>query len=119
MIYVYLNYPNRQATVHHDSTCQHIRQAHKQGQRTAKINLAKISEELGKFADKQYTFASKPSQNDIWLEIDFRDADFEKAVAAYVLRLAGKHYKPFRELGLQTHCQSNGVSVSNVVAQGV
>ena len=104
MIYVYLDYPNRRATVHCDLNCQHIRQAHKQGQRTAKINLARISDELGKFADKQYTFASNPSQNDIWLEIEFKDVDFEMGVAAYILRLAGKHYKRFRNLALKTDC---------------
>lgn len=104
MIHVYVNYPNPHATIHHDSNCQSIRQANKQGQRTVRLNLATISSELNMFADKEYTFAANPSQNDMWLEIDFQNTAFETAVVAYILNLIARYYSPFRGVQLQPHC---------------
>jgi hypothetical protein len=104
MIYVYINYPNPHATIHHNSNCQSIRQANKQGQRTAIINVATISNELSQFAQRRYTFGANSAQNDIWLEIDFQDIGFETAVAAYILTLIAQHYTPLRGVQLQPHC---------------
>ena len=57
-----------------------------------------------KFQDKQYEFASKAGWNDLWLEIDLQDEEFEDAVAHYVQRLLGAHYKPFADAPVTVHC---------------
>jgi hypothetical protein len=104
MLHVYLNYPNFSANMHHRDDCRSVRPADKPDQRIARINRETLSAELMKFADKDYKFAAFPERNDMWLDIDLEDVEFEEAVAAYILRLVSRHYTPFRGIPLRAHC---------------
>ena len=96
----YVNYPNPKVRVHQDASCGEIQKMAKPGQRLVKINTASISAELQRFATKGYTFAANPAGNDMWIEADFGDTDFE----AYVHRLIGKHYPPLAKVAVDQHC---------------
>jgi hypothetical protein len=76
----------------------------KQIQRSVLINTKSISTELQAFAAKKYTFSATAKRNDMWINIDFADSDFELAVLAYVHRLLGKHYAPFASIRIAQHC---------------
>jgi hypothetical protein len=76
----------------------------KTGQRHIRIDIDSASTELRCFANKKYTFASNAGSNDMWLDIEFEDAAFEKAVLEYVRRLIGKHYAPLNRAELTFHC---------------
>ena len=104
MLSAYINYPNAQVTVHRDSSCATVRQRNKQGQRTVRLNIRSLSSELGHFSDKTYRFASEADLNDMWLELDFRDAHFERALLDYVRLLLAQHYKPFATARVGEHC---------------
>jgi len=104
MLKVYLNYPNSRVSVHHDPCCSTIQIMGKPDQRYIRMNITNIRHELQKFKDKQYQFKPESAFNDMWLEIDFQDEEFEMAVAGYVHRLLGQHYKPFSDSHLTTHC---------------
>jgi hypothetical protein len=104
MLSVYINYPNPKVSVHHDPSCGAIQKMGKQDQRHIRIDQKTISAELGRFAAKEHTFASNPEGNDMWLEIDFGDANFEAAVLNYVHRLIGQHYSPLAGVAVQNHC---------------
>lgn len=104
MLHVYINYPNPHMTIHADANCRSIRQSGKAEPRISEINLGTLTEELSKFADKEYAFAANPAQNDIWLDIDLEDEIFERAVAEFVLRLIGSFYTPLRGLKPSVHC---------------
>lgn len=104
MIYVYIDYPTSHIRIHGDPSCQFIRPFGKPEQRTSRITLETLSDELAKFADKEYRFASVAVLNDIWLEIHLDDDEFERAVAKYVLKLIGRHYTPIRQIELIEHC---------------
>jgi hypothetical protein len=104
MLLAYLNYPNTKISVHRDPSCRSIGKMNKAKQRWVRINLASISDELRKFKQKQYTFAANPSANDMWIEIDFGDTDYEIATLQHVQRLIGQHYLPFRRIEVETHC---------------
>ncbi len=104
MLMAYVNYPNPKVSVHHDPSCGSIQKMGKQGQRLVRIDPATISVELGRFSSKEHTFAANPAGNDMWLEIDFGDADFETAVLGYVHRLIGRHYSPLARVGIENHC---------------
>jgi hypothetical protein len=104
MLSVYLNYPMSRVSAHHNPDCEHIRVHRKPEQRIRRIDMANVSLELEMFRDKQHRFESTSQWNDMWLEIDFHDRDFEEAVAHYVQQLLGKHYKRFAEASVSIHC---------------
>lgn|SRR5690606_34614954 len=104
MLRAYINYPNAQVTVHTDSSCLSVRQQKKEGQRTVRLSVRSLSSELGKFSDKAYRFASEADFNDMWLEVDFNDQNFEHAVVDYVRWLLAQHYRPFAGAKVTEHC---------------
>jgi hypothetical protein len=104
MIKAYINYPNPHITVHSDSACGNIKSQNKPDQRYCRINSRTISDELKKFQKHEYRFGATPSNNDIWLEIDFENQAFEMAIVEYVCHLLGKHYSPFARVKPERHC---------------
>lgn len=104
MLNVYLNYPMSRVSVHHDPDCEFIRISRKPDQRVRRIDTTNISEELRKFRDKEHLFQSTHEFNDMWLEIDFGDQEFEEAVARYVHRLLSGYHKPFADSSVSIHC---------------
>jgi hypothetical protein len=104
MLRAYVNYPNPKVSIHHDPSCGAIQKNNKPGQRVVRIDAENISAEIRRFTTKGYSFAANPAENDMWLEANFEDADFEAAVIAHVHRLIGKHYAPLAKVGVETHC---------------
>lgn len=104
MLKAYVNYPNPKVSVHHDPSCGAIRKMAKPSQRLVRIDAGSISAELQRFRAKGYTFAANPAGNDMWVEADFADPDFEAAVIAYVHRLIGRHYSPLARVAIEKHC---------------
>jgi hypothetical protein len=104
MIKAYINYPNPHITAHFDLNCGNIKAQHKTNQRNIRINIITITQELQNFRDKKYTFAANPEHNDMWLEIDFHNREFELAVLNYVCHLIGRHYRPLAGIRPNIHC---------------
>jgi hypothetical protein len=104
MLNVYLYYPIPRICVHESANCADIGKMQKLGQRHVRLDPESVSEELAKFHGKQYKFASDASSNDMWLEIDFADAEFERALLDHVRRLLGKQYTGFSGVKIETHC---------------
>jgi hypothetical protein len=104
MLRVYFNYPNAQVTVHKDGRCASVQQQRKEGQRRVQLNIRTISNELSKLSEKAYRFASQAELNDMWLDIDFNDEKFERALVDYVRVLLAQHYKPFAGVKVSVHC---------------
>ena len=69
----------------------------KSNQRVIKINIKSLSDELREFSEYKHRFASTQELNDMWLEINFSDLDFEIAVAEYILSLLRKKYGRFSD----------------------
>ena len=104
MINVYMNYPNSSATIHQTSDCPRIHQHHSETQRDILINMDTIKSSLEQFLNGNVVFRSESGTNDLWLNIDFHDLEFEIAVAKFALRQLGKRYAPFHGLNLEIHC---------------
>lgn len=104
MINVYVNYPNTHITIHEDLSCNSVKQQRKDGQRHIEIKHSTLSDELLKFARKEYQFASEAEFNDMWLAVDLDDPKFEESVVDHILLLLAKHYKPFRGVIPDEHC---------------
>jgi hypothetical protein len=100
----YVNYPNSHVTIHRHGDCSSIQQQRKPEQRVVRLETSTLSSELKKFEQKQYTFAADASRNDLWLEVDFGDLEFERAVVAYVKKILASHYTPFARASIDTHC---------------
>ncbi len=97
MTIAYFSYPTSSVTVHNDPKCRHIRLHRKEGQRSVSMNLVNLSRELGHFDSKDHQFGSIAAVNDMWLEVQCGDPEFDLAVTHLVRRILGKRYKPFRE----------------------
>jgi hypothetical protein len=91
-------------TLHGDSKCTEIRKLHKYGQRDEKINQASFSQALGNLTGRGFRLGAQASVNDVWLIIDFNDADFEGAVAKYILRILSQRYSRLGGASVQRHC---------------
>ena len=104
MLKAYINYPNSYITVHGKAACAAVRQRHKLDQRIVRIDVATFSRELNHFVMKEHRFGSQAETNDMWLELDFGDSKFEKAVVDYIQTLLAPHYKPFSRVKIDEHC---------------
>jgi ATP-dependent exoDNAse (exonuclease V) beta subunit len=104
MLKAYINYPNPHVTAHYDPNCANVQAQRKTNQRYCRINPATITTELANFRTQKYTFASYAEKNDMWLEINFQDQDFELAVLEHVCRMLGRHYRPLAGLKPSRHC---------------
>ena len=104
MTKVYVNYPSPKFSIHHNPSCPQVGKMGKPGQRHIRIDIDSASTELRRFANKKHTFSSNARSNDMWLDIEFEDADFEESVLKYVRRLIGKHYAPLGKAELSPHC---------------
>jgi len=103
MIKAYVNYPNPHITAHQELSCGDIQKMRKADQRYIIINMSTISGEIRKFSNKEYVFAAHPGANDMWLEIDFENLNFERALLDYIHILIGKYYSPFVDITIEKH----------------
>jgi hypothetical protein len=103
MLKAYINYPNPHVTAHFDPGCGNIQAQRKMGQRYIRVNIKTLSQELERFRNKGYLFAANPERNDMWLEINLADREFELAVLDYICCLLGTHYVPFEGVKSAIH----------------
>jgi hypothetical protein len=94
MIICYLNYPNPEVKIHLINGCHHIKK-HNPNSRELQISSANLSMVIQDFERRKIDFAAKAGSNDLYLEIDFDNYQFEKAVLHYLVHLLSKRYSPF------------------------
>lgn len=105
MLHVYINYPEAHIRIHQKPDCKNIKKMNKEGQRTVKINVQTLTNEIDNFLHKKYRFASEQTWNDMWLEVDFEgDSEFEKSNVYFLHSILKRHYKPFRNIEVENHC---------------
>jgi hypothetical protein len=104
MIKAYINTTDARVTVHNNPNCNSAQIKINQDQRTVLLNTDTISRELRRFRNNDYRFASEAGMNDMWLILDFQDADLENALASYLKRLVGQRQKTAADWDLQVHC---------------
>jgi hypothetical protein len=73
-------------------------------QRVIHIDAATLTSTLERFRNKEYTFAGKSEDNDMWLEISLNDEERELAALKEIKDIVGKHYSPFARIAIETHC---------------
>jgi len=104
VIRVYINYPNPHITIHSKDDCGFINRTYKSEKRIIDITPQTISDEIIKFRNGDYKFGSTSTINDMWLNIDFGDNDFEKAIVSFIQKLIGRYYGPLRNCQIEEHC---------------
>jgi hypothetical protein len=104
MIKAYINYPNPHITLHKNPECSTVGQQHKEGQRIISLDIGSLSSELSRFKANHYKFGSDAKTNDMRLDINFADYDFERAVVEYIKKLLSQHYMPFCRAKIIQHC---------------
>jgi hypothetical protein len=76
----------------------------KPGQRVVVVNAASFSAEIQKFTTHQHLFASHSGANNMWVDLDFNDADFEEASVRYINRLLSEYYSGWNNAEIEWHC---------------
>jgi len=105
MLKAYFNYPNPRVTIHHDPDCGFIQSHQRPNQRYFYINASTMSEIIKLFTARKVRFAPMSGFNDIWLEVEFFNREFELATVRYVQYLIGRRYKPLANAPLKIHCE--------------
>jgi len=100
----YLNYPVPHITLHHDANCREIQKNAKPNQRDVAFTRASFDKAIGLLVSGGFRLGADVSINDVWLTVDFDDAEFEEAVARYAHRLLGMRYAPLRGARVDRHC---------------
>lgn len=103
MIQAYVNYPNKRARIHHDPSCGHVTKRDSPQDRTRQLTPTSLSAELRLLED--LPFRAEAGANAVWLDIDCDDAEFERAVAEFVLRRLAGRYRPFAEVSFEVCCE--------------
>lgn len=103
MIKAYLNLSESRVTIHQNPNCPHAKVGPDEDHRHLLINTDNLSKELSRFGSNGHKFASQPGLNDMWLILDLLDSEFEKAVAAHIRRLVGRHHESFEKSELRLH----------------
>jgi hypothetical protein len=91
---IYVNYPNPHFSLRVGVSVADRAHQDKRGQRVVAISPTTFSAEIARFVDMEVAFASKAELNDLWLELDFGDVEFEQRLGEYIQRLLGKRYEP-------------------------
>lgn len=104
MIKLYINPADARVILHNNPNCDSARIRVNQDQRTILVNTDSLSRELRRFRNNEYRFAAEAGMSDVWVMLDFQDAEFENALARYLQRLVGQRHKPAGGWELQAHC---------------
>lgn len=104
MMMAYINYPNPHICIHRNPACSSIQMQRKREQRIVRLDNATLSSQLKRFSAKDYRFGAQAEINDMWLEVNFDDAEFEIAVTQYIKRILGRHYRPLATAKVDQHC---------------
>jgi hypothetical protein len=104
VLYAYLNYPNARVSLH-GTLCGHIQQAQKTDQRRIVLNPDSLGTELRRFVKQEHDFAAQATNNDMWLDVDFADWEFEESIVRFIHRLLAARYKRFHDCTADWHCR--------------
>jgi hypothetical protein len=94
MTSIYIDYPIPSFTPKHGIPAEDSRIHHKENQRVIRINAENFSTEIQPFILQQIKFSSTAGVNDLWVEIDFGDEQFELEIGKFIQRLLGQRYMP-------------------------
>jgi hypothetical protein len=102
MTICYLNQPNSVKNLHVLNGCHHVDKHG--GARHIRVDTTTISSVINRFKAKQVDFKASKGSNDLYLEIDFEDQEFEQAVVIYLINLLALRYSAFK--GVVHKCPS-------------
>jgi len=104
VLHAYLSYPDARVSVHREASCAHFLKGNNFSRRSVHMTHMSIGTELPRFASGGHQFASDAGAYDMWLEVDFDDPEFERALVHHVHRLLAARYKPFQGCAVEEHC---------------
>ncbi len=104
MLLGYINYPRPHMTLHANLSCPEIGKMGKVNQRKLKVTSTSLAQTVSLLSGDSFRLGAASSINDLWLELDFGDSQFEEAVARYLFRVLGLRYTPLADSPIKTHC---------------
>jgi hypothetical protein len=101
MTSVYIDYPTREFCVKEGVRSADRFKHDKPNRRVVHLTHQNFSSEIRKFTGRQVQFSSTAEYNDLYVDLDFNDTEFEKATCLYIKRLLGERYTPIAEAVLR------------------
>lgn len=104
MIRVYFDYPTAKdegVKIHWNPSCDAYRGMNRSPARNIHVGPETFSQEVQPFLVKKHKFGGGKEWDSMWVEVDFDNETFERAVAAYLKQLLGKRYTPFAAAALR------------------
>ena len=68
----------------------------KSNRRMIRISTDSFSDAMRPFLVGEVPFAFTSELNDLWLDLDFDDLEFEKSLAEHIQRLLARRYSPLK-----------------------
>jgi hypothetical protein len=97
MIYVYINYPEPEYSIHTNPNCGHIQKHNKPNQRRIQINDDNdFINEFRNFVHSNHNFSSNPPNNDMWIEINLNNhfiKELSRAILLFCALTRNKHFQ--------------------------
>jgi hypothetical protein len=90
-------------TLHTESTCPEIGKMMKPNQRDVPVTRTSFATAVSQITGKGFRLGADAAFNDVWLSVDFDDAEFEEAVARYLYRSLGTRYTRLQDSPIKKH----------------
>ena len=100
----YINYSDPSITAHKFTACDDAKAGPDEKIRHVMLNPESISKELDRFINNKHKFSEETYMNDMWINFDFQDTEFEMALLGYIKKLIGRSYKYLKSCEIQVHC---------------
>lgn len=94
MTSIYIDYPVPHFSLRRDQRSEDRYRRAKENRRLVEFTPETFSAAIAPFVNGEVRFASEAALNDLWLDLDFGDYEFEEAIGRYIQRLLGKRYRP-------------------------
>ncbi len=97
MTSVYINYPNPHFSIEHGVTSLSRIRHEKDDRRLVTFTPHTLSSALLPFINAEVQFGASQAVNDMWLDLDFGNQEFEIALVKYIQTLLGRRYRPLAD----------------------
>lgn len=97
MISVYINYPNKVFSLAHDVSAAERWRHPDSKHRVEPVNFDTLGSFISKLQSGDIKFLPQADFNDLYIEVDFGEDEFDLQVVLYIKRVLGARYKPFRD----------------------
>ena len=97
MTSIYINYPVPHFTAYRGKRAADCWVQRKVNRRVIRISEDNYDDEMKPFLGQEFRFGATPAFNDLWLELDFGNEEYELQLGFKIQELLGVRYRPLQK----------------------